>query len=148
MSQLLAGAGPYTLIKSWYVDGTATDVGDVTIGVVDGNGDTIVAAVTATTNNADGTYTYSLADQPNPDQLVIPWTRADTSADLIDRIELVGNWLFTEAQARAFHAKADAASALKPLNSEGEYPDDVIADERLRIQDDLESWTGPSWVPR
>ena len=117
MSQLLAGAGPYSLIKTWDVDGTATDVGDVTVGVVDGNGDTIVAVLTATTNNADGTYTYSLADQANPDQLTITWTRTNTGADLIDRLELVGNWLFTESQARAFQAKADATSALIPLAS-------------------------------
>ncbi len=149
MSQLLAGGGPYTLIKSWYVDGSlGTGVGDVTIGVVDGNGDEIVAVSTATTDNGDGTYTYSLADQPNPDQLKITWTRADTSADLVDRVELVGNWLFTEAQARTFHAKADAASALIPLASATEYTDAIIADERLRITDDLEQWTGRSWVPR
>ena len=148
MSQLLAGTGPYTLIRHWEVDGTDTDVGDVTIGVVDGNGDEIVAASTATTNNADGTYTYSLADQANPDQLKITWTRADTSADLVDRVELVGNWLFTEAQARPFRAKADAASALIPLASATEYPDDVIANARLDILDDLEQWTGRSWVPR
>ncbi len=148
MSQLLAGAGSYSLVKSWEVDGTATDVGDVTIGIVDGNGDEIVAVLTATTNNADGTYTYSLADQPDPDQLTITWTRTDTGADLIDRIELVGNWLFTESQARVFHAKADATSALIPLASATEYTDAMIADERLRIQDDLEQWTGRSWVPR
>lgn len=148
MTQLLAGAGPYSLTKTWYVDGTATDVGDVTIGVVDGNGDTVVASGTATTNNADGTYTYSLADQPNPDQLKVTWTRTDTGADLSDDIELLGAWLFTEAQARAFNAKADATSALVPLASSTEYPDDTIADERARIQHDLERWTGRSYVPR
>jgi len=148
MTQLLAGAGPYSLTKTWYVDGTATDVGDVTIGIDDGNGDEIVAAATATTNNTDGTYTYSLADQPSPDELIVTWTRTDTGADLVDRMELVGNWLFTESQARAFHAKADATAALKPLNSAAEYPDAVIADERKRIQDDLEYWTGRAWIPR
>lgn len=148
MSQLLAGAGPYTITKTWYVDGTATDVGDVTIGIDDGNGDEVVAAATATTNNADGTYEYSLADQALADQLTITWTRTDTGADLADRMEIVGNWLFTEAQARAFNAKADQTTALKPLNSATEYPDPVISDERARIQDDLESWTGRAWVPR
>lgn len=148
MSQLLAGAGPYSLTKTWYVDGTATDVGDVTVGITDGNGDSVVASGTATTNNADGTYTYSLADQANPDQLTVTWTRSDTGADLVDRVELVGNWLFTEAQARAFNAKADATSALKPLNSAAEYPDDVIADERERVAQDLENWTHRGWVPR
>ncbi len=148
MSQLLAGAGPYSLRKTWEVDGSATDVGDVTIGIVDGNGDEIVAVLTATTNNADGTYTYSLADQSNPDQLTITWIRTDTSAELIDRVELVGNWLFTESQARAFRAKADATSANIPLASASEYTDAMIADGRLEIQDLLEQWTGRSWVPR
>jgi len=148
MSQLLAGAGPYSLTKTWYVDGTPTDVGDVTIGVTDGNGGEVVAPLTATTNNADGTYTYSLADQANPNILTVTWTRSDTGADLKDRLELVGGWLFTEAQARAFSAKADATSALVPLASETEYPDATIADERARITEDLEYWTARGWVPR
>jgi hypothetical protein len=71
-----------------------------------------------------------------------------TGADLVDRIELVGSWLFTEAAARAFAAKADATAALIPLNSSTEYPDAVIADERARIGDDLEYWTGRAWIPR
>jgi hypothetical protein len=148
MMQLLAGAGPYALTKTWYVDGSPTDVGTVTVGIVDGNGTEVVAAGTATTNNADGTYSYSLADQANPNHLVITWTRTSTGADLTDRVELVGNWLFTESQARSFAAKADATSALKPLASETEYPDAIIADERTRIADDLEYWTGRSWIPR
>jgi hypothetical protein len=148
MQQLLAGAGPYALTKTWYVNGTPTDVGAVTIGIVDGNGDTVVAAATSTTNNSDGTYTYSLADQANPDQLTITWTRSGTGADLVDRVELVGNWLFTEAQARTFAAKADATSALIPLASSTEYPDATLADERARIGDDLEFWTGRAWIPR
>lgn len=148
MTQLLAGAGPYTLTKTWYVDGTATDVGAVTIGVVDGNGDSVVSSGTATTNNNDGTYTYSLASVANPDQLKVTWTRSDTSAALVERMEVIGSWLFTEAQARSFAAKADATTALKPLADSGEYPDSVIADERKRITDDFERWTGRSWVTR
>lgn len=148
MSQILAGAGAYSLTKTWYVDGTATDVGAVTIGIVDGNGDTVVASATSTTNNTDGTYTYSLADQANPDQLKITWTRSDTGADLVDRLEIVGSWLFTEAQARAFNAKADASTAVTPLKNASEYPDATLADERERILNDLENWTHRGWVPR
>jgi len=147
--QLLAGSGANTLNKSWYDEGgTAADVGDVTIGIIDGNGDTIIAAGTATINAGSGVYTYSLADQPNPDQLTVTWTDVDTTDTRIERREVVGNWLFTENQARTFHAKADATSALIPLASATEYTDAMIADERLRIQNDLEQWTGRSWVPR
>lgn len=148
MNQLLAAAGPYPLTKTWYVGGTATDVGAVTIGIVDGNGDEIVASGTATTNNGDGTYDYTLADQPNPDLLTVTWTRTDTSADLVERVELVGAWLFTEAAARSFGAKADATAGLTPLQSDSEFPDDVIADERARVVERLENWTGRSWIPR
>lgn len=151
MSQILAGAGPYSLVKKWDVDGTQSDVGTVTIGIVDGNGDEVVATGTATTKGGSGattTYTYSLADQASPDQLKVTWTRSDTGADLVDRVEIVGAWLFTERQARTFRAKADAAAAQIPLNSPDEYPDDVIADERTRLADDLERWTGRSWIPR
>jgi len=148
MTQLLAAAGPYSIVKSWYLDGTATDVGAVTVGVTDGNGSVVVASATATTNNTDGTYTYSLADQASPNVLTFTWTRTDTGADLVDRVELVGNWLFTESQARSFAGKADATSALIPLKSADEYPDAVIADERTRLTDDLEQWTGRGFIPR
>lgn len=148
MTQLLAAAGPYTLTKTWHVDGTPTDVGNVTIGIVDGAGTEVVAAGTSTTNATNGVYTYSLADQGTPKELTVTWTRVTTGADLSDRIEVVGNWLFTEPQARTFHAKADSTAALIPLGSSSEYPDDVIADERARLTDDLEYWTGRGWVPR
>lgn len=137
---LLAAAGPYTLTKTWYVDGTATDVGDVTIGVVDGNGATVVASGTATTNNTDGTYTYSLADQDNPGLLTVTWTRDDTGAELVDRLEVVGARLFTEAQARAFDASA--------LSSTSTFTDADIAAGRDHVTEQLEHWTGRSWVPR
>lgn len=148
MTQLLAAAGPYTLTKTWYVDGTPTDVGAVTIGIVDGSGTEVVAAATSTTNNEDGTYTYSLADQATPQELKVTWTRSSSGADLVDRMELVGNWLFTEAQARTFQAKADATSALIPLGSATEYPDATISGERSRLTEDLEFWTARGWIPR
>lgn len=148
MTQIVAGTGPYTLTKTWAVNGTPTDVGAVTIGVVDGNGDEVVAAATATTNNADGTYTYSLADQANPDQLKVTWTRSDTSADLVDRIEVTGGLLFSEIQARTFKAKADADSTVIPLTSSTSYTDAMIADARTAVTDDLERWTGRGWIPR
>lgn len=148
-AQALAGGGSTTLTLTWYdQSGTPTDVGPVTIGVVDGNGDTVVASGTATVNNGGGTYTYTLADQSNPDHLTVTWTDSDTGDTRVHRLEVVGAWLFTEAQARQFRAKADAAAKDKPLASETEYPDSVIAEERARILGDLERWTGRGWVPR
>lgn len=148
MSQILANAGSVTLTKTWYQDGTPTDVDDVTIGIVDGNGDTVVAAGTATTNAGSGVYTYNLADQSNPDQLTVTWTDDSSDDTRVDRIEVIGNWLFTEAQARSFRAKDDATDAVTPLASSTEYTDSTIAAERQRITDDLENWTERGWVPR
>lgn len=148
MSQILANAGQVTLTLTWYVSGTPTDVDDVTIGIVDGNGATVVSAGTATTNNEDGTYTYQLADQANPKILTVTWTDTSSGDTRVDRIEVVGGWLFTEAQARAFRGKDNAASAVVPLASSSEYTDATIAAERSRLTDDLEYWTGTGWVAR
>ena len=148
MNQVLANAGSVTLTKTWYQSGTPTDVDDVTIGIVDGNGAEVVAVPAATTNAGSGVYTYTLADQANPKLLVATWTDTSTTDTRVDRLEVVGGFLFTENQARTFAAKADATSALKPLASDTEYPDDTISDERARLTDDFEQWTGRSWVPR
>jgi len=148
MNQVVANAGSVTLTLTWYQSGTPTDVNDVTIGIVDGNGTVVVAAETETTDNDDGTYTYVLADQATPKILVATWTDTSTGDTRVERLEVVGNLLFTENQARTFAAKADATPALKPLASSTEYPDAVIADERARLTDDFENWTGRSWIPR
>lgn len=137
---LLNNAGPYTLTKTWYVDGTATDVGTVTIGVVDANGDTVVATGTSTTNNADGTYTYSLADQTEPNLLTVTWTRSDGNGDLVDHIEVVGSRLFTEAAFRAFNDDQFASTS--------RYTDADIAAARDAVTEQLERWTGVGWAQR
>lgn len=149
MIQILAGAGTTPLSLTWVNSaGTPTAVGDVTIGIKDGNGTTVVAAGTATTSGGTGIYNYTLATQAAPTLLTVTWTDVDTTDTRIERYEVVGSFLFTEGQARAFRAKADAASALKPLATESEYPDLVLAEERTRLTDDFEYWTGRSWILR
>ena len=145
MSTIVTNTGPTTLTKTWYADGTATDVGTVTIGIDDANGTTVVASGTATANGADGTYTYSLATQTTVKLLTVTWTRTDTSAALVDLLEVTGSRLFTEAQARTFRAKADGTAALA---SSSEYTDAMIADEHDRIVAKLEAWTNRAWIPR
>lgn len=128
-------------------DGTANDIGTITVGVVDGNGDEVVASGTAVTDNGDGTYAYTLAAQTNPDLLTVTWTEAG-GTELVTRLEVVGGLLFTEAQARSFQAKADASTAVTPLKNTSEYTDQMVADERERILNDLENWTNRGWIPR
>lgn len=143
---LLEDVGPVTLTKQWYGDGTVIDAGTVTIGIVDANGDTVVAAGTATTKTGattTTTYTYALAAQAEPNRLKVTWTRSDTSVPLVDWIEVFGSQLFTEAEARAYQISGSQA----PLSAAG-YSDAMIANERLRIQDLFEQKTGRSWVRR
>lgn len=141
MLRITAGAGPYVLTQTWYVDGTATDVGTVTIGVVDGNGDSIVAAGTATTNAGSGIYTYTLASQSTVNLLVVTWTRSDTSAGLSSYIEVVGSHLFTEAAARAYGDAMLSTANVNPSDAD-------VAAARDRITEFLEHETQRSWIRR
>lgn len=144
---LLEDVGPVTLTKQWYADGTVIDAGTVTIGIVDANGDTVVAAGTATTKSGSGattTYTYALAAQAEPNRLRVTWTRSDTSVPLVDWIEVFGSQLFTEAEARAYQISGFQA----PLSNTTNYTDAAIANARLKIQDQFEKKTARSWVRR
>lgn len=145
---IVKNTGPTTLTKKWYADGTQADAGTVTIGIVDENGDTIVAAGTATTKTGSGAttqYTYALAIQTSVNVMYATWTRTDTGAAIEDTVEIIGEPLFTEVEAREFR-NTDGSTG--KLNSATVYPDAAIAAERDRIMDLLEEWTGVSWVPR
>lgn len=144
---LLEDVGPVTLTKQWYGDGTVIDAGTVTIGIVDANGDTVVASGTATTKTGSSnttTYTYALAAQSEPNRLKVTWTRSDTSVPLVDWIEVFGSQLFTEADARGYQI----SGAQAPLSSASAYSDATIANTRLKIQDQFEKKTARSFVRR
>lgn len=142
--QILAGSGPTTLTKSWLVNGVATDVGDVTVGVTDANGDVVVAAGTATTNNEDGTYSYDLPVQADPAYLTVTWTDVDADDDQVEKVEIVGSELFTIAQARAYKIVGNQT----PLSSTANYPNSTIAAWREQIAAMFEQRTGRSFVKR
>jgi hypothetical protein len=135
---ILVNTGPTTLTKTWYVDGTATDVGTVTIGIDDGDGNEIVAAGASVTDGSDGTYEYDVAVQTAPKQLVVTWTSGDQNQ--VDYLEIVGGWLFTEPELRAFYSS--------DLTSESTYPDAKIAEARDRITAAFEKHCGVSFVRR
>jgi len=139
-TSILANTGTHDITLTWYEDGTAVDVGTVTIGIVDEAGDTVVAAATAvTTDGADGTYMYRLATQTQVNNLTITWT--ESGGEFIStRLEVRGNHLFTEAEARAFHGS--------DLTSATTYPDADIAAARDRIMDEFEQICGVSFVRR
>lgn len=144
MSYITKATGPYTLTTIWYVDGTATDVGTVTIGITDANGDEVVAAGTATVNNTDGTYTYTLASQPDVNVLTVTWTRTDTGATLVSALEVLGSELFIENDVRTYRTSGQQT----PFSSSTDYPDETIARWHMVIADMMEQRTGRSWISR
>lgn len=144
--QRIATDQDVTLTFTAYDSGTQTDIGTLTLGIVDGNGDTVVSSGTAmTSDGADGTYTYDLSAVSDVDHLTVTVTESGGDVFTVF-VEAVGGFLFGENQARNWGVKDDSTN--KPLTSDNEYSDARIADERDRITDDLERWTGRSWVPR
>ena len=135
---ILKDTGATTLTKTWYQDGTATDVGTVTIGIDDADGTEVVATGTATTNAGSGVYTYSLAVQDEVKILTITWTADDESQT--DVLEVVGGWLFTETEIRAFQ-KSD-------LSSSSLFTDAAIAEVRDAIAVEFETICGVSFVSK
>ena len=127
-----------TLTAKAYSDGVLTDIGTITIGIVDQVGNTVVAAGTAVTDGGDGTYTYALAAQTSVNQLTVTWTESGGSSfQTFHAVD--GRFLFTTAAARTFDNSA--------LASTSAYPTTTIEAARRRITAKLEQWTGRSWVP-
>lgn len=138
-SRILVGQAQ-TLTLTTYDDGDKSDIGTVTIGITDADGDEVVASGTAVdSDGADGTYTYDLDAQTDPNLLIVTWTESGGTA-LTGYVEVVGSQLFHEHQIRNFDDKA--------VSDTDDYPDDDIRQERNRVTDGLEHATGRSWVRR
>ena len=127
-----------------YVDGTLTDAsGTVTITVTDESGATIIDGQTAT-NESTGVYYYDLGVSNTTDvnKLYALWSGSweSVTQKLRTNHEILGFPLFTEKQARDFD--------IQQLSSASDYSDAMILEERAKITDLLEQWTGVSWTPR
>lgn len=129
-----------TLTLSTYNDGTLADQGTVTIGVVDSNGDTVVSTGTAVTDNSDGTYSYTLAAQTEPNFLTATWTEGSGAPIFATHIDVIGSVLFAEHQLRAFDSSM--------LASTSKYADADILAAHDRVADYLEQATDRSWIRR
>lgn len=123
---------------------TAGDAsGNVTYGITDEDGNTVVAAGTvATTEAAVGYYTFVLPPQTAVKRLTITWTGTwgGVVQSLVTYAEIVGNHLFTIAEARAHDGGA--------LSSTVDYPEASIRAARAGITDFFEHVTGVSFIPR
>ena len=127
-----------------YVDGTLTDAGgSVTVTVTDEAGTTIIDGQTAT-KESTGVYYYDLgiANTTEVNKLFAVWSGSweSVTQKLRTHHEILGFPLFTEADARTFD--------IAQLSSASDYPDAKILEERAKISDLLEQWTGASWTPK
>lgn len=126
-------------VEITFTAGDAT--GNVTYSATDADG-TVVASGTATNEVEAGRYTFVLAPQAAVKSLKIVWTGTWAAAvqSMTTYAEIVGGYLFTLAEARAYDKAA--------LASTTDYPDATIAAARDGITDFFEQVTGVSFVPR
>lgn len=130
-----------TLTFTTYEDGGQTDIGTITIGIDDQDGTEIVAAGTAVTDNADGTYEYEVTYDLTSTlgRWTVTWTEAAGQV-FVTYVEIVGSLLVDEADLRTHDLSAMSSTTV--------YTDAMLATARDGALDKLEQWTGRSWIPR
>jgi hypothetical protein len=130
-----------TLTWTAFQDGTQTDLGTFTIGVADQDGTVIVAAGTGVNDAGNGvyTYTFSQAKTGTLGRWTVTWSEAG-GEDFVTYVEIIGSLLVGEYEMRLFDNSA--------LTSTTVYLDATIVEARDAVLDQLETWTGRSWVPR
>lgn len=128
-------------------DGTATDADvatQVRVTITRADGTAVATNQIVSQHPATGAYEWQLTttDTASVDLLTAAWsiTLDGTSETFTTSHEVVGAFLFTEAELRTFgdRALADATA----------FPDATIADARDRITDDFERICGASFVTR
>ncbi len=146
MSEILRST-PATLELLVYKDGDLTDLdANPTLVITDANGATVTSAAVTKPGSTTGTYRSVLSGQTNLTELAAVWTGVLSSEAVIftQTYEIVGNLLFTEAQART-----KTISGLQtPLSSATDYPDADIVRMRALITDQFEHRTGRAWTRR
>jgi hypothetical protein len=128
-----------TISNTWYADGVVVDPGAVTIGVTRDDGTVLVAAGTATGGGGAAARTFNLTTTHTGllDVLTATWTSPTRGLDTT-RHEIVGDFLFTVAQARA----------VSPLGNTATYTTQAITDARTMVETALEDACGVAFVPR
>jgi hypothetical protein len=130
-----------TLTGQFYVDGVLTDPSPATatIGITRADGTALIAPGTATTRTGLGTFQYSLSAAQTAllDNLTARWTSSLGTVETYG--EIVGGFLFTIAEARAFG---------QPLSDAAKYSSAQIAAVRTLAEQALEDACGVAFVPR
>ncbi len=141
-TRILKGTGPTDIEKRFYVNGTQSDVGTVTVGITDDDGNVIEAAGAAVTKTGSGAttlYTYTLAVQATENTATITWAASTGTQTFTDRLRIVGGWLFTESELRA-HYNADLSDAAV-------YTDALLAEVRDRLTLEFDTICNAAFVP-
>jgi hypothetical protein len=128
-----------TISNAWYVGGVIADPGAVTIGITRDDGTVLVPAGTATVGAgaAQRTFALTTAHTSVLDLLTATWTTSLLGVDT-SMVEIVGDFLFSIAQARA----------LDPLGDTARYTTQMITDARTLAETALEDACGVAFVPR
>lgn len=123
-------------------DGDGPHSGAVTVGVVRSDGTEVVADGTATSPDTtiDGRYTYLLSATLNPslDVLTVSWA-IDGTVVATTRVEVIGGFLFTVAEARASYAG---------LDNTAKYPTADIVKYRMITEAELNWICDRAFTPR
>jgi hypothetical protein len=102
-----------TLSITAYSGETATDAdGAVTVGIVDSEGQTVVASGTSATSAGSGVYTYALAAQSDLKDLTATWSGTWGSAmEFTTQHEVVGGFYATPSEVRGLDSLDGETSA-------------------------------------
>jgi hypothetical protein len=142
MPAMVLAANPATVTAVFKdTSDTTVDPGTVTVNVTRLDGTAVVtgAATTSGTGAAARTYLLTSTHTALLDTLTVTFASASLSQSVSETVEVVGAFLFTEAEARAFDGGA---------MTEAKVTDAALEEARARITDEFESICGVSFVPR
>lgn len=136
---------PATIEVKVYQSGDLTDLDTFpSLTVTDANGASITPG--AVSNPEAGIYRANLPAQSDLKAVKAVWsgTLSGLAVSFTEHHEIVGNLLFTEAEARGARFTGQQA----PLSDETKFPDEVIARIREEVSDAFEEKTDRSWITR
>jgi hypothetical protein len=143
MSHQVLRANP-ALVTATFLNtlGIVVDPGTVLVTVTRLDGTAVVSGVPTTSGTGANARNYLLTATHTAllDTLTVTFASASLSQDVAISVEVVGAFLFSETEARAFDAAA--------MSDETSYSDAAIQRMRARITDEFESITGIGFVPR
>jgi len=132
---------PSTLSVTFYANENPVDPDSnaVTVSAVKADGTSHIAPVAATRTGV-GVYTYTLASQSALQELTFSWTGliSGQSTTLTTTVEIVGGFLFTAAELRAYDT---SLTAIK-------YPYNRLAEARMFVENEFERICSRAFVPR